>query len=304
MKIRTQIVFAFILALLALPSIAFAKSGHQSVVWRQTPGGTTGLYTTKNYFVTNGVSLNVSGLYYFGDADNEGLAFHGGFNLNNLSIGGGFQFAYQMPAGNHCNIRFGLMGGTLRGNNEEKFKNLPEPRDDFRKFHSILIQPAVGVQYYPFSNAGFYLYGGLAVTGSIIDNYEYYYYKRVGNEKVRTLLQGKTFGILPMVQLGLGYSWRLSDSWLLSLEVMVQEGLLDTHFVNLDAIPMAKSQNSDGIEISNPVPYSKWTDKDGKEHLHWNDGWFQVGLTVTYRWSNCEYCRVLDNYGNVRPRRH
>ena len=246
--------------------------------------------------MTEGVSLNVSGMYYFGDVDNEGLAFHGGFNLNNLSLGGGLQFSYQMPAGNHCNIRFGIMGGTLRGNNEEKFKSLPDPRDDYRRFHSVVIQPSVGVQYYPFTNAGFYLYAGIGVSASIIMDYQFYYYKKVGNNKERTLLRGKTFGFLPMVQLGIGYSWRLTDSWLMSLEIAVDEGLIDTHYLNLDGWPMAPGQNSDAVALGNS--FGTYTGRDGKEHLHWNDGWFQVGFTFTYRWSSCEYCRIINNYGN------
>lgn len=282
-------------ALLVLISTVSAADSKRQV-WRQRSNSSTGLYTTKNYFVTEGVSLNVSGLYYFGDVDNEGLAFHGGFNLNNLSLGGGLQFSYQMPAGNHCNIRFGIMGGTLRGNNEEKFKSLPDPRDDYRRFHSVVIQPSVGVQYYPFTNAGFYLYAGIGVSASIIMDYQFYYYKKVGNNKERTLLRGKTFGFLPMVQLGIGYSWRLTDSWLMSVEIAVDEGLIDTHYLNLDGWPMAPGQNSDAVALGNS--FGTYIGRDGKEHLHWNDGWFQVGFTFTYRWSSCDYCRIINNYGN------
>ena len=301
MKNRSYFSLFLAITLIALPMMTFATEGHQRIVWRQKSSASTGLYTTRNYFVTQGVSLGAGAVYYFGDVDNEGLAFHGGFNVENLSLGGGLQFSYQMPIGNHCNIKFGLMGGTLRGNNEAKFKSLPEPRDDYRRFNAIIVQPAVGVQYYPFTNAGFYLYGGLTITGSIITDYQFWYMKRVEGGKERALLQGKTYGILPMVQLGLGYSWRLSDSWLLSLEVMLQEGLIDTYYMNLDAFPLAPGQNSDGVKLGND--FGKWVDKNGKEHIHWNDGWFQVGLTITYRWSNCEYCRTIDNYGNVRKGR-
>lgn len=269
------------------------------VVWTKNPNKRTGLFTTKNYFVSQGVGLSASAMYYFGDVDNEGVAFNGGFNTNNLSLGGGFCFFYNLPAGNHCNLRFSLMGGTLRGNNELKFSSLSIPRDDYRKFHAILIQPAFGVQYYPFSNAGFYIYAGVAVSASIIDNYEFYYYPH--ETKERTLLKGNTYGILPMAQLGLGYSWKLTPSWSLSAEIMIQEGVIDTHYMNLDAWPLAKSQNSDNVELGNS--FGKWTDRYGKEHIHWNDGWFQVGITVTYHWRNCEHCRIIDNYQNIKPRR-
>ena len=301
MNIRSHAFLLFVIVLLALPMAVMAKSGHKRVVWNSKASSRTGLYTTKNYFVSHGVSIGVNAMYYFGDVDNEGVAFKGGFNKNNVSYGGGLNFTYNLPAGNHCNLKFGLMGGTLNGNNKVKFNNLSDPRDDYRKFSSILIQPAVGVQYYPFSNAGFYLYGGLAVTGSIITNYEFYYYRSEGSQKVRDKLEGSTFGILPMVQLGIGYSWRLTESWIMSAEIMLQEGLIDTHYMNLDAWPLAASQNSAGVELGNS--FGKWTDRYGKEHIHWNDGWFQVGITVTYQWRNCEHCRIINNYAGIKPNR-
>ena len=301
MKIRFQLCILLTIALLVLPSAVMAKDGPARVIWTKKANKSTGLYTTRNSFVSRGFSINASAMYYFGDVDNEGVALTGGFNKENVSYGGGIQFGYNLPAGNHCNLRFGLMGGTLNGNNKVKFENLNSPRDDFRKFNSILIQPAVGVQYYPFNQAGFYLYGGIAVAASIITNYEFYYYKKVGQERERTLLQGKTFGILPMVQLGLGYSWRLTESWSMGVEIMVQEGLIDTHYMNLDAWPLAASQNSDRVELGNS--FGKWTDRYGKEHIHWNDGWFQVGICVTYHWRNCESCRILNNYSNIKMRK-
>lgn len=301
MNIRSHAFLLFAIVLLALPMAVMAKSGHKRVVWTNKANSSTGLYTTKNYFVSHGVSFGVTAMYYYGDVDNEGVVFSGGFNKNNLSYGGSLYINYNIPAGNHCNLKFGLMGGTLNGNNKTKFEQLAEPRDDFRKFKSILIQPAVGVQYYPFSNAGFYLYGGLAVTGSIITNYEFYYYRREGSQKVRDKLEGSTFGILPMVQLGIGYSWRLAESWTMSAEIMVQEGLIDTQYMNLDAYPLAASQNSQGVELG--TSFGTWTDKHGNKHIHWNDGWFQVGISVTYQWHNCEHCRMINNYAGIKPSR-
>lgn len=297
MRIRSHISLYIIGILLALSLPTSARQGwHDHIVWGKKQSTYTGLYTTNNYFISHGVSLNVSALYYFGDVDNEGLAFHGGFNMNNLSIGGGITLNYTLPVASHTNMRFSLMGGTMHGDNELKFKSLPEPRDDYRKFHSIIVQPAVGVEVYPIHNAGLFLYAGVAFTASIIDNYEFYYYKKVGSEKVRTLLQGSTFGFLPMIQLGLGYSWALSPSWMLSVELMVQEGLIDTHYMNLDAFPLAPAQNTDGVALGNS--FGKWVDKYGNEHLHWNDGWFQLGITISYRWRNCESCRMFNTYQN------
>ena len=300
MQNRGYIVMVLIsLWLIATPMTVMGKSSQRRQIWSSKPSPEYGLYTVKNYFVSHGVNLNANALYYFGDVDNEGVAFNGGFNLDNLSVGGSFLMAYNLPTGNHCNLRFSLMGGTLRGNNELKFKTLNPPRDDFRKFSSILIQPAVGVQYYPFVRAGLYLYGGVAFTASIIRSYEFYYNKKIsGSQTERRLLQGKTFGFLPMVQLGLGYSWRLTESWVMSAEIMIQEGLIDTHYLNLDAWPLAASQNSDHVELGGS--FGTYINRYGQKQIHWNDGWFQVGLTITYQWNTCEHCRILNNYTGLR----
>lgn len=265
MRIRRHIGYICLVTLIALPL----------GMWAQ-PNSKTGLYATKNHFVSQGLSVSVNALYYFGDVDNEGMAFSGGFNKDNLSYGGSLTVCYNLPAGRHCNMKFGLMGGTLSGNNKVKFDKLNPPRDDYRKFSSALVQPFVGVQYYPFYNAGLYLYGGVAVTASIITEFEFYY-KSGG---VRRSVEGNTYGLLPMVQVGLGYSWRLTDSWSMSAEIMLQEGLVDRSYMNLDAWPLAASQNSAGVEL-------------GSSSGKWNDGWFQVGLTVTYQWSNCATCRYM-----------
>ena len=52
-------------------------------MWTKKTSRQTGLYTTKNYFVSHGVGVTASAMYYFGDVDNEGVAFNGGFNLDN-----------------------------------------------------------------------------------------------------------------------------------------------------------------------------------------------------------------------------
>lgn len=296
-----HIIWIFVLGFMMNSMSIEARTGRDRVIWAGKANSNTGLYTTQNYFVSQGVSFNGSAMYYFGDADNEGVAFNGGFNLKNMSLGGGLRISYNMPAGNCCNMRYALMGGTLRGNNKDMFDNLPTPRDDYRSFHSWFVQPSVGVEYYPFTRAGFYIYGGIALTISIIDQFQYYHHITVQNETQYISLEGHTYGILPMVQLGLGYSWRLSESVVLSLELMGQEGLVDAHYMNLDAYPMASGQNKYGIEMGSVG--GKWVDANGKEHLHWNDGWFQLGLTLAYKWRECEYCRNTQVYGATKVRR-
>lgn len=271
MKIRSYIS----LALLAVPMMLSAA-----------PNSRTGLYATKNKYVSQGLSVSVNALYYFGDVDNEGMAFAGGFNKNNMSYGGSITLCYNHPLGKHVNLKAGLMGGTLAGNNKAKFDQLNPPRDDYRQFRSALVQPFVGVQYYPFAKAGLYLYGGLAVTASIITHFEFYY----NSGGSRHMVDGSTYGFLPMVQVGLGYSWNLTDTWSMSVEIMLQEGLVDTQYMNLDAWPLAASQNRDGVELGKTT--GTWTNRYGKQQNHWNDGWFQLGLSVSYHIPECKICRV------------
>ena len=300
MKVRHSI-YVLIGILLFLPVFCMARGANDRIVWTTKASRQTGLYSTKNFFVSQGVSTNISALYYFGDADNEGVAFNGGFNLNNLSLGGGLWFSYNQPIGNHCNMRFSVLAGTLRANNELKFNSLNPPRDDYRRFQSIIAQPAVGIQYYPFVRAGLYLYGGVAMTGSFNLEYDFYYKKSVPAGKERREVQGKTFSFLPMIQLGFGYSWKLSSSLSLSAELLVQEGVIDTQYMNLDAWPLAKNQNSDKVELGGT--FGTYTDRYGKQQIHWNDGWFQLGITLTYQWYNCEHCRLINNYHNIKPSR-
>ena len=74
MRIRRHIGSVCLVTLIALP---FG-------MWAQ-PNSKTGLYATKNQFVSQGLSVSVNALYYFGDVDNEGMAFSGGFNKDNLT---------------------------------------------------------------------------------------------------------------------------------------------------------------------------------------------------------------------------
>ena len=250
----------------------------ESIVWSETQHKQTGLYTTKNYFVSNGVSLGFNLMYYYGDVDNMGWGtiVNGGFNVKNLSLGGLLGFGYLMPLGNCCNLRFNLGAGRLNADNTEMFKKLDPPRTDYRKFESWFIQPSVGVEYYPFWNAGFYLYGGLAITTSVSIKYDF-------TDKKGNQYTGNTFGILPMLQLGLGYSISLTQSWTLNIELLAQQGLCDYYYMNLDAYPLHANQNeklkAEGRNLTN-----------GREI--WSDGWLQFGITVSYRWRNCEKCRL------------
>ena len=303
-KSAKLVLVGVVLLLLSSSMYATHDRDNERITWNKKQSRITGLYNAKNYFVTQGLSFGFYAMYYYGDVDNVGVAFNGGFNKENVSYGGSLTLAYHMPISKHCALRTTLSGGTLSGNNKMKFEALSTPRYDFRKFNSAFIQPAAGIEYYPMRHYGLFLYGGIAVTCSYIYDYDFLYEVSPNfNPGVLDRVQGQTFGILPMVQLGLGYSWNLSPSWMLTFEVMVQEGLCDQSYMNLDAFPLAASQNDKHVHVpvnGNDVGF--WTDKDGKRHLHWNDGWFQVGLTFTYRWDNCAACRLTDKpYKHMLP---
>ena len=79
MSKRTHILLIFLGVLLLTSPLAAVGKEKNRVVWTKKPNSSTGLYTSKNYFVSHGVGGNVSALYYFGDVDNE---------LLGLEIGG------------------------------------------------------------------------------------------------------------------------------------------------------------------------------------------------------------------------
>ena len=269
-----------------------------NIVWTKRPNRGSGLYTTRNYFVAPGVSISGFANYYYGDVDNVGVPFNGGFNVKNLNGGG--SLSYQHPISNHCNLRVGLLAGALGGDNTKTLKETitnkdgtVKVRDDFKKFQSIVIQPFAGVQYYPFSQVGFYLYGGFGIAGSIITKYDFIRLEM--KEPSTEHMTGSAFGILPMVQLGIGYSWMLSTSWSIGAEIMVQQGLCDEYSVNLDAYPLDGRYNG-GESYGTGGLKNNGTPK-------WADGWFQVGITLTYQWRNCETCQIINNYQNIKPRK-
>lgn len=231
------------------------------VIWSSRTNS-RGLYTrgstTANY-VSNGLTISVAALYYYGDVDLPGIAFNGGFQTTNLFIGGTASFAYTMPLTNHCNWRFGLSLGALRGDNRGKQMD-DSGRLGTRMFRSFFFEPAAGIEYYPFSRAGFYLYAGVALNASIILRSSY------------NGVEGNPFGILPMIPLEIGYDFRLGRSWLLRIYANVHQGIVDVPYMNLDGFPISKGEGTGG----------------GNK---WADGYFSVGLSLSYKWHNCEKCR-------------
>lgn len=232
-------------------------------VWTEHPTK-YGVRSTFNMNVANGAWFNASALYYYGDVDRLGLAFNGGFQPQNLSLGGLFSVGFMTPLAHaqHFNWRFSLYGGTLNGNNRES-----RP-DGTRQFKSYFGEVFAGIEYYPFNNLGFYLFAGLSANVSYI---KYDFIKAAGS----------TVSVLPMVPIGLGWAIPLGKKGVyFQFEATIHQGLLDSPGVNLDAYPMAPSQNMAGVSFG----------RGGMNH--WADGYFQIGFSISYRWKNCEKCRM------------
>lgn len=238
-----------------------ARRFDKDVVWTKNANKHTGLYTQQNSAIANGITLSFNVMYYYGDVDEPGVAFKGGFQPKNLSFGGSFAFAYTTPAGKHSNWRFGLALGQQKGDNRERYE------EQQRLFHSFFGELSAGIEWYPFERAGFYLYAGVAIAYSHI-NYQY--------QKTA----GVTNSFLPMIPLEIGYDFKIGKSFGIKLSVSGHQGLCDTPYLNLDGYPMVASQNKDGINFG----------RGGGNK--WADGYFQIGVSFTYRWHNCEACRL------------
>lgn len=186
------------------------------------------------------LALQLNGLYYYGDAESLNI------NAATESMAGLASLSYAQMFSRHFAWRVGLNGGLIRGDNE----NAPKKTFD-KKFTTGFFEPSIGVQYYPFDKAGFYLYVGFSFACSFID----YQYKGTS---------GKTFGILPMIPVELGYNFNLGHNWVLGINVAVHQGLCDLPKASLDGWPLTFDQNNTGAE-------------------NWADGYFQFGLTIGYR---------------------
>ena len=58
------ILLGFFLFQFAAIQAADSREGERRIVWSKKPTGKNGLYTAKNYFVSHGISLNGSAMYY------------------------------------------------------------------------------------------------------------------------------------------------------------------------------------------------------------------------------------------------
>ena len=212
----------------------------------------------RNSRVAPGLGLTVTALYYYGDVDMLGIAFKEGFQKHNLTAGGQINFAYMMPAWNSANWRFTLAGGWIHGN--DKTRSGTYHKGFFETYFGEL---DAGIEWYPFRQAGFYIYAGLGANL----NSAKYDFTRANRGK------GQMFSFLPMVVGEIGWNFAVKGAWYLGINASIHNGLVDINHMNLDGW-------YSGSQTGRP------------------DGYFTIGLTLSWRQgkgkSLCP-CRFLNN---------
>ena len=133
------------------------------------------------------------------------------------------------------------------------------------------------MDYYPFAQfleywLGLYVFVGVGANVSIV-HYDF------GNPPGPNVT-GDAVRCLPLIPFGLGWAFPLgrATGFMLHVEASMHQGVMDTPVMNLDAYPQTKSQN--GVR---DYGLSRKADT-GKKTNEWYDGYFQVGLTLSYRW--------------------
>ena len=266
MKSRNIILLLLALFLMPVAELCAEPEPYKKpdLVWAKRMNKTTGLYARRQNGQAHAVSLTLDAAYYYGDVENWGLAMVGGPLLDNIS--GIAKVNYTQPVGTIINIRYSLGAGLIRGDNSyyaQRNEGL-----SYRKFNSVTALAAVGVEVYPIPDAGFYIYAGLMFDYSHIN----YTYSKIYN--------GTNESFLPMIPIEIGYQFYLGRSWLMNVHVGAAQGLLDTETFNLDGYPH-RHITSNGTVI--PM---------GLSHNRLADGWFNLGITISYSWHNCETCRI------------
>ena len=240
------------------------QSNQSAVTLRQRSRSSsrTGLYTHKLPTMRRGVGLTFNALYYYGDVDMLGVAFKEGWQPQNLSLGGSLKFDYLHQIGRTTYVRASLLGGYLKGNDSARTEvntagiKVPIGKGSFR---NIFGEISAGVEWYPFSKAGFYTYLGLGVSLNVID----YDFTRIGYEP------GRMVNVVPMLPFEIGYNFEVTRGFCICISASVHEALVDIPHCNLDAYPMQKSSR-----------------------FQWGDGYFALGISFSYCWQECAPCRM------------
>ncbi len=208
------------------------------------------VFRSRDGFNSEQFSFGVNALYYFGDAEvgrvDGKLPIVSDFSVNNINASA--FFAYHKPFNEFVGLRCAAALGLLRGDNTSAIKKYT---GSSRKFTSVFLQPAVGVQIYPIEHYGLYFYAGVGVA---LSHFIRHQFTGVSDE------ERPSFSVLPMGQASIGYAINLTPGWRMDLHGSFEMGFCDVKNVNLDGWPVRTSFFNS-----------------------WPDGWFSVGVTFYFR---------------------
>ncbi|MBR1877511.1 MAG: hypothetical protein IJ814_00745 [Paludibacteraceae bacterium] len=218
--------------------------------YRQSYTPKQSVFRSRDGFNSEQFSFGVNALYYYGDAEvpraKGQLPVVSDFSIYNINASA--FFAYHRPFNEYVGLRCAASLGLLRGDNTSAIKKYS---GSSRKFTSVFLQPAVGVQIYPIENYGLYFYAGV---GLAVSHFIRHQFTGVTDE------ERPSFSFLPMGQASIGYAINLTSAWRMDLHGTFEMGFCDIKNVNLDGWPVrASSFNS------------------------WPDGWFALGVTFYFR---------------------
>lgn len=226
-----------------------------------------GLYTRKHNYTGRGLQLSLNAIYYYGDVDMLDQAFVHGWQQQNLSLGGSLKFDYLHQIANTCNLRMSVSGGYLQGNDSARtVLNEAGQEEHIGKgwFKNGFGEVSLGVEWYPFPKAGFYIYAGLGFSLNFINyNFPNLDPPAEGDDHKTKIT------VVPVLPVEIGYNFDLTHGWLITISASVHQALMDTPNANLDAFPVRKSPR-----------------------FQWGDGYFTLGLSFSYRWQHCAPCRL------------
>lgn len=216
-----------------------------SATTKRSAGGghsSRGLYSTSTKYKEQGISLSLDMLYSYDDIDATGVSTR---ILSNWTGGGSFSYYVAMTQG--VNFRATLGSGYIHG-------DYPNQSDGTGKasFWTVYGELDAGVEWYPWLDYGFYVYGGI---GCMMNAVRYTY---GGNDE-------KPINWLPVVPLEIGYNFDIDENWRIGVHLGGHIGLIDTRTSNLDGYP---NKYTVAKPSSNKTP----------------DGYLTFGINFIYRW--------------------
>lgn len=230
-------------------------------IWSKKVNKYTGRYANRRSLAPS-LTFSADALYYYGDIDNRAYTFKNGFNTGNVGFMANLNYSHPLGTSG-VNMRFTLGGGMLRGDGEGGTKHIESLMRKGCNFQSGMGRMAVGAEWYPVADYGFYMYAGLSFAYSRVK------FNYANGDFVLTDKTSDCFAL--MVPIEIGYNWLVNTSWIIGVHAgiatcVIPENVTSSVNLNLDAYPN--------------VEYKIGTSQENKSI----DGWFQIGVTIGYSW--------------------